>query len=52
MNRVQNLRELSVNKILRFTICGNCEIREWQFSQFMAIFSEKLTSKVSKMIIC
>ena len=38
----QNLRELSVNVISRFTICGNREIGEWQFSLFFETLSEKL----------
>ena len=40
----QNLRELSVNKILRFTVSGNREIRERQFSLSMAIVFEKLAN--------
>ena len=40
----QNLRELNVNVISRFTICGKREIREWQFSLFFVILSEKLAN--------
>ena len=40
----QNLRELSVNGISRFSICGNLEIREWQFVLFSMILSEKLAN--------
>ena len=42
MGRDQNLRESSVNVISRFTISGNREIREWQFSLFFMILTEKL----------
>ena len=42
MGRDWNVREFSVNVISRFTICGNCEISEWQFSLFFVILSEKL----------
>ena len=38
----QNLRELSVNVISDFTICGNREICEWQVCLFFVISSEKL----------
>ena len=41
MNRDQNLREMSVNVNSRFTIFGNCEICECQFSLFLVILSEK-----------
>ena len=37
----QNLRELSKNAILRFSICVNCELYEWQFSLFFVIFEWK-----------
>ena len=41
MVRDENLRELNVNVISRFTICVKGEIREWQFSLFIVIFREK-----------
>ena len=44
MSRDQNLRELSVNVNLPFTICRNREICEWQFSLFFMILSEKLAN--------
>ena len=44
MGRDQNLRESSVNVISRFTICGNCEICEWQFSLFFVILSDQLAN--------
>ena len=42
LQSVQNLRELRMNVVLRFTICRNREIRERQFSLFFVILSEKL----------
>ena len=42
MGRDQNLRELSVNVISRFTICVNRELDEWQLSLFFVILSERL----------
>ena len=43
MGRDQNLRELSVTVILRFTIFVNREICEWrQFSLFFVILSEEI----------
>ena len=44
MGRDQNLRESRVNLNSRFTICRNREIREWQFSLFFMILSEKLAN--------
>ena len=40
----QNLLESSMNVISRFTKCVNYEIREWQFSLFFVILSEKLAN--------
>ena len=40
----QNLRETSVKVNLRFTIFGNHEIRECQFSLFFVILSEKFAN--------
>ena len=37
-----NLRESSISVISQFTNCRHCEIREWQFSLFLVILSEKL----------
>ena len=34
MGQHQNLHELSVNVILRFTICMKSDFREWLFSKF------------------
>ena len=39
-----NLREWSMNVISRFTIRWNREIRDWQFSLFFVILSEKLAN--------
>ena len=44
MGHDQNLREMSVNVISRFTICVSSELRERQFSLFFIILSEKLTT--------
>ena len=44
IDRDQDLRELSVNMISRFTICVKREIREWQVSPFVVIFSENLAN--------
>ena len=40
----QNLRQLRMNVISRFTIYINREVREWQFSLFFMILSEKLAN--------
>ena len=40
----QNLKKKSLNVISRFTICRNRKIREWQFSLFFMILSEKLAN--------
>ena len=37
----QNLRQLRMNVISRFTIYINREVREWQFSLFFIVVSEK-----------
>ena len=44
MGRDQNLRELNVKVISRFTTCGKREFREWQFSPFFVILSEKIAN--------
>ena len=44
MDRDQNLRELSVSVISRFTIYGICEIHECPFSLFFVIVSENLAN--------
>ena len=36
----QNFCELSVNVIMRFTICVNCELHKWQFSLLFANFRD------------
>ena len=41
MDHDPNLRESNVNSISRFTICGNGEICEWQFTRFFVISSEE-----------
>ena len=40
----QNLRELSMNVILRLIMWVKREICKWQFSQFLAILSEKFVN--------
>ena len=42
MGRDKNFCELCLNVILPITICVEREIREWQFSPFFVILSEKL----------
>ena len=42
MSHDQNLREWSKTVILSFTICLNCEIREWQLLLFSWIVNEKM----------
>ena len=44
MGRDQNLREFIMNVISRFTLCKNREFREWQFSLFFMIMSDKLAN--------
>ena len=40
MDHDQNLPELSMNMISRFTICVNRELCEWLYSTFNGILSE------------
>ena len=44
MGRDQNLRESRANVDSCFSICGNREIHELQFSLFFVILSEKLAN--------